>query len=86
MAVYIVKDEVKMRGIDYQAEEGGIELLICAPFSCDRAYHQAVNRVGRNAQGCARFILEGLASAVDTEQEDQLRKRLAAAKDIVHNV
>ena len=37
-SVYIIKDEVKMRGIDYQAEEGGIELLICSPFSCDRAY------------------------------------------------
>ena len=84
--IYVIKDEVKMRGIDYQAESDGIELLICAPFSCDRAYQQAINRVGRGAQGCARYVVADVANFIDPVQESQLRKRLAAAKDIVDKI
>ena len=36
--VYIIKEEQRTRGVDYQALSGGIELLICAPFTNPRAY------------------------------------------------
>ena len=68
--VYVIQEEVKMRGIDYQAEgDGGIELLLCSPFSCGRAYEQAVNRVGRNGQEYARFVLAEVTDFVDPAQE-----------------
>ena len=71
--VYHIQEEVKMRGIDYQAEVEGIELLICAPFSNERAYQQALNRVGRNGQPCTRYIIKDLTEFVDEAKENILR-------------
>ena len=81
--VYVISEEVKMRGIDYQTKAAdGIELLICDKFSNHRAYSQAINRVGRNAQSCNRFHLNTLTQFTDAEKEQQLRERLMPVKGI----
>lgn len=72
-----------MRGIDYQTKAAdGIELLICDKFSNHRAYSQAINRVGRNAQRCNRFHLDTVTVFTDAEKEQQQRERLMPVRQI----
>ena len=53
--VYIVTEEILMRGVDYHAEKNlGINLLIANEVSNERALHQAVHRVGRGMEPCRR--------------------------------
>ena len=50
-----------MRGIDYNTQHpAGIALLIAKPLSSERAYRQALGRVGRYATNCIRCRLEGV--------------------------
>ena len=73
--VYFVSQEINMRGIDYRSENG-IELLICNPLSNERAYIQALGRVGRYGEPCGRWILEGVPS-ISSVKEQETRMRLA---------
>ena len=73
--VYFVSQEIHMRGIDYRSENG-IELLICNPLSNERAYIQALGRVGRYGEPCGRWILEGVPS-ISSVKEQETRMRLA---------
>ena len=60
--VVVHTTEEWFRGVDYNtAHPDGIALLIAKPFSSERAYLQALGRVGRYATNCERFILSETA-------------------------
>ena len=44
-----------MRGIDYRSSKG-IDLYIDVPLRNERAYTQALGRVGRHDDDCERYI------------------------------
>ena len=47
-----------MRGCDYGTNEPqGIALLLATPLTSERAFVQALGRVGRYGSRCNRFIL-----------------------------
>ena len=50
--------QLLMRGVDYRSEL--IDLLILANFDNERAYRQALGRVGRFGDRCSRWMQEGL--------------------------
>lgn len=57
----IQTDEEAMRGVDYRSTDGsGIKLLLARDFPSERAFVQALGRVGRYLEPCERFIQEGL--------------------------
>ena len=62
--------EMFMRGVDYRSSH--ISLLIAASFSNDRAYQQALGRVGRYDYQCDRFILRGV---VPVDAAAQMKKQ-----------
>ena len=51
----IFTDELLMRGIDFRAHKG-IDLYLDVPLSNERAYIQALGRVGRHDDDCERYI------------------------------
>jgi hypothetical protein len=54
--IYCVTDEKKMRGYDYICGHG-ISLMIAKQLSSDRAFTQALGRVGRYGDDkCIRFV------------------------------
>ena len=72
-----------MRGVDYRiGEKGdtksndGIDLLLAAPFSNERAFEQGLARVGRYTEPCTRYGLQGL-ERVDPGKAAELKLRLA---------
>jgi hypothetical protein len=61
-----------MRGVDYRSSNySGIELLIANPLSSKREYRQALGRVGRYGESCARYYLDKLTmdTVVNKTQE-----------------
>ena len=75
-----------MRGVDYRmGEKGdtenndGIDLLLAAPFSNERAFEQGLARVGRYTEPCTRYILSGIDN-VDKLQENKLTLKLASRR------
>ena len=72
-----------MRGVDYRiGEKGdtksndGIDLLLAAPFSNERAFEQGLARVGRYTEPCTRYSLQGLEK-VDAVKAAELKLSLA---------
>ena len=68
--VVLVSDERLLRGVDYRAPGTGLALLIAASFSTNRAFTQALGRVGRFGESCERVQLAGLT--VVSEWSDNL--------------
>ena len=80
----IVTEEDLMRGVDYRiGEKGdtksndGIDLLLAAPFSNERACDQGHARVGRYTEPCTRYGLQGL-ERVDPKKAAMLKLSLAS--------
>ena len=67
----VVTDELYMRGIDYRAPTLGLDLMIDATFSSDRAYAQGLARVGRFGDPCERYK-NGTKLAVDHAKRTEL--------------
>ena len=67
-----------MRGVHYYSEDSkGISLLLDKALPNERAYFQALARVGRN-EPCDRFATD-VDNKFDSEAEKALRARLAQA-------
>jgi hypothetical protein len=49
-----------MRGVDYRAPLTGITLIVALPFRHEREAIQALARVGRYKEPCARYLLAGI--------------------------
>ena len=49
-----------MRGIDYRSEKIGANLFLASSFANQRDVMQALGRVGRNGDPCARYGLKGV--------------------------
>jgi hypothetical protein len=49
-----------MRGVDYRAPLTGITLVIALSFNHEREATQALARVGRYKEPCARYLVEGV--------------------------
>jgi hypothetical protein len=49
-----------MRGVDYRAPLTGITLIVALPFRHEREATQALARVGRYKEPCARYLLDGI--------------------------
>ena len=87
--LYVVSDPALMRGVDYRAANGtmGISLLIMSGFDSDRAYIQALGRVGRFGELYKRFIWDGLEQTVDINAKiaklSKLRN-LTVKRPVVH--
>ena len=60
-------DELLMRGVDYRCE-AGIDLFIDTPASNERAYLQALGRVGRYNDVCTRYVRDDLDKRFETKQ------------------
>ena len=59
--IVLQTDETYMRGHHYDTQdERGIALLMAAPCSSERAYIQALGRVGRYGKPCLRYIVDGV--------------------------
>ena len=57
-----------MRGLDYRTKNrNGLALLIASPLSSERAFMQALGRVGRYDSSCKRFILRGTRQHADAD-------------------
>ena len=68
-----------MRGVDYRAcSGGGLKLLLARSLPNQRAYIQSLGRVGRYAEACDRYILEGV-NAVDEDAQIALCSKLREA-------
>ena len=58
---YYTLEPDMMRGVNYGTDcDKGIALLVAKGFSSRRGYIQALGRVGRNREPCARYLLEGV--------------------------
>ena len=55
----IVTEEILMRGVDYRCSNG-IDIFIDTPLSNERAYIQALGRVGRCDDECKRYVRSDL--------------------------
>lgn len=69
--VLVGLSEVSFRGIDYRAPQSGMLLLLTKPFSSQRAYTQALDRVGRFGDRCKRYLVKGVPTVdKDVEQNN----------------
>ena len=67
-----------MRGHHYDTpDERGIALLLAKPCTSERAYVQALGRVGRYGKPCKRYTIKGIAKWDDAEQA-------AAISNVIH--
>ena len=67
-------EEYLMRGHDYNTDhEKGIALLIAASLSSERAYIQALGRVGRYGRPCKRFKLNTIQAWDSSKLEQSLQ-------------
>lgn len=58
-----------MRGVDYQDEQqAGIALIVDTQYPNERAYLQALGRVGRKSQRCRRFVVPARDNVVNRMQ------------------
>ena len=64
------EQQLILRGSDFR-NPFGIDLLIATEFATERAYIQALGRVGRGTDPCGRFLLKG-TSPVDKIAEAEL--------------
>ena len=75
---YYTLEADMMRGVNYGTDcNKGIALLVAKGFSSRRGYIQALGRVGRNAEPCARYLLEGV-DEVDKELRLELVRSIFA--------
>ena len=58
-----------MRGCDYRCKTG-IDLLIATPLSHERAYLQAIGRVGRYTDQGSRFKITGMSECWKSSRND----------------
>lgn len=56
-----------MRGVDYRCKTG-IDLFIDAPLRNERAYIQALGRVGRCDDECSRYVRSDLDAKFETAE------------------
>ena len=64
-----------MRGVDYRSGDGsGISLLLARDLPNQRAYVQALGRVGRYAETCKRFAQEGIQLVNNKDEIKNLHK------------
>jgi hypothetical protein len=56
----LVSLDFGMRGVDYRAPLTGITLIVALPFRHEREATQALARVGRYKEPCARYLLDGV--------------------------
>ena len=65
--VIIVTSEVRMRGYDYRCKTG-INLFIDESLSSERAFQQALGRVGRYHEPAARYYRVNLEPLFKTKE------------------
>ena len=66
--VVLTTSPVAMRGFDFRAPSNGINLLICVSSQHERQYLQALFRVGRHGDKCARYLVQGV-ECIDPEKK-----------------
>jgi len=66
--IVVVTNEDDLRGIDFRAPKAGLLFVMAASFSNERAYMQALGRVGRMRELCSRWKVQ------DVPDVDQLRQ------------